>query len=77
MIIKSEHGKMEKFWKKFSSNQKNVRIQIDLKRFGPIVERRLETHSDLDLNIPIEIVWMKPRPFFYSFSEKICDFFQR
>ena len=64
-------------FRKASSNQKNIRIQTDKNRLGPIVERRLETHSDLDLNIPIEIVWMKPRPFFYSFSEKICDFFQR
>lgn len=64
-------------FRKVSSNQKNIRIQTDKNRLGPIVERRLETHSDLDLNIPIEIVWMKPRPFFYSFSEKICDFFQR
>ena len=64
-------------FRKISSNQKNIRIQTDKNRLGPIVERRLETHSDLDLNIPIEIVWMKPRPFFYSFSEKICDFFQR
>ena len=64
-------------FRKISSNQKNIRIQTDKNRLGPIVKRRLETHSDLDLNIPIEIVWMKPRPFFYSFSEKICDFFQR
>ena len=67
---------MEKFWKNFSSNQKNIRIQIDIKRFDLIVERRLETHSGLELKISIGNCRDKTKTFLlFFFCTRFVIFF--